>query len=157
DRYCGIDVDVECAADKRLPPLSATERRVWILDQHINERGVALDVARITRADAAVQEAVKRADPEMWRLTARPRTKCSQVARIVTWLNSSGVECESIGKGEEEELMLKTALLDDPVAEQVVRLRRAAGKSSTSKYRAMLNCVMDDGRARGALTYHKAS
>ena len=38
--YCAKDVDDEVALHNRLGRLPADERRVWLLDQRINERGV---------------------------------------------------------------------------------------------------------------------
>jgi DNA polymerase len=155
-RYCDTDVEVETLADKALPPLSESERQVWALDQLINDRGVAVDVHMIERALEAVEEALTRADRQMWRLTDGAVKRCSEAAKIVAWLNSRGVTCTSIAKGEVDELIVTSQVLGDETAEQVIRLRRAAAKSSTAKFKAMLNCVCADGRARGALQYHGA-
>ncbi|MFX7040785.1 DNA polymerase I, partial [Acinetobacter baumannii] len=59
-------------------------------------------------------------------------------------------------KGEIEEIVLSSQIMGDDTAEEVVRLRRAAGKTSTTKFRAMLNSVCADGRVRGTLAYHGA-
>jgi DNA polymerase len=157
DRYCGIDVETECAADKRLPPLTPSEKALWILDQHINDRGVQIDVALVDRAAQAAKAAAGRADREMWRLTDGAVKKCSETAKITAWLNARGVPCESIGKGEFDDIVLKTVILGDETAEKVIRLRRAAAKSSVAKFDAMLRSVCSDGRCRGTLGYHVAS
>jgi DNA polymerase len=154
--YCDRDVDAEEGVDKLLPPLSADEREVWLLDQEINDRGVQLDVPFISKALAAVEEAKKRADKEIWRLTNGAVTACTQVAKIIEWLNTRGIIATSIAKGEVEELILRGHNLGDPVIEQVLLLRRAAAKSSTSKFKAMLTSVCADGRGRGALQYSGA-
>lgn len=154
--YCDRDVDAEEGVDKLLPPLSADERGVWLLDQEINDRGVQLDIPFISKALAAVEEAKKRADKEIWRLTNGAVTACTQVARIVEWINSRGVPCTSIAKGEVEEIILAGQVMGDEVVERVILLRRAAAKSSTSKFKAMLTSVCADGRGRGALQYSGA-
>lgn len=155
--YCDQDVEAECAIDKLLPPLSERERRVWILDQTINDRGVQMDVRLVGRALEVVEEATKRANAEMWRLTEGTVAKCSEAAKIVAWINSRGVPCMSVAKGEIEELVLGAQLMADDVCEQVVRLRRAAARSSTAKLKTILKSVSADGRARGTLAYHGAS
>ncbi len=48
--YCAQDVVAERWIDQQLPDLTATERRVWEIDQQINMRGVRLDVPNIENA-----------------------------------------------------------------------------------------------------------
>lgn len=154
--YCDQDVSSECAIDARLPPLSPRERAVWVLDQTINDRGVRVDVPGVHAALLAVDEAKRRSDYLVLGLTNGAVTACTQTAKIVTWINGRGIPCESIAKGEVDELVLRADLFDDPLVEEVVRLRRAAARSSTAKYQAILDTVCKDGRVRGTLAYHGA-
>jgi DNA polymerase len=155
--YCAQDVESEAELDRILLQLSESERKVWILDQKINGRGVQLDVEMVERAHAVALVASKEADKLMKRLTEGAASRCTEVAKIVAWINSRGVPCESIAKGEVEELLVKSDLFGDETVRQVVELRRAAAKSSVAKYEAMLNSVCRDGRVRGTLNYHGAS
>lgn len=154
--YCVQDVAAECAIDALLPALSQRERRVWELDQRINDRGFAIDVPLVRRALAAVDAATKKADREIWKLTNGAVNRCTEAAKIISWVSAQGVPCDSVAKGEIEDLVVGAELFDKPVVAQVVRLRRAAARSSTAKYQAMLNSVCRDGRIRGALNYHRA-
>ena len=154
--YCDQDVAAECAIDGLLPPLSDRERRVWELDQRINDRGVAVDVPMVRKALAVVTAASKNADKDMWRLTNGAVNRCTETAKIVSWIAAQGVPCESVAKGEVDDLIVGADLFDKPVVAEVVRLRRATARSSTAKYQAMLNTVCRDGRVRGSLAYHKA-
>jgi DNA polymerase len=154
--YCVTDVETERLVGAKLPALSASERRVWELDQTINDRGVGIDVPSVEKALSIVTEARKRADERMWWLTDGDVKKCSETAKIVSWLNGRGIPAESVAKGEIEEIVLQSRIFGDDTAEEVVRLRRAAGRTSTDKYRAMLNSVCADGRVRGTLAYHGA-
>ena len=156
-RYCVTDVEAECEVDAALPRLSPAERRAWELDQRINERGVMLDLPLVAAARAAVQEAQRRADERMWWLTDGDVKRCTETAKIVAWLNKRGLPCESVAKGEVEEIVLKAQVIGDPTAEEVIRLRRASAKSSTAKFQAMLDSAGVDGRVRGTLQYHAAS
>lgn len=155
--YCRIDREVETNIDGGIPKLSPEERKVWELDQTINDRGVMIDVASVSRALNIVEEAVKRADDRMWWLTDGEVKKCSEAAKIVKWLNARGIPCESVAKGEVEEIVLKASVMGDDLAEEVIHLRRAAAKTSTAKFKAMLNSVCSDGRVRGTLAYHGAA
>lgn len=155
-RYCGVDVDTECVVDEALPRLSAEERRVWELDQRINDRGVLIDERAVQRAGDVAHEAIKRANERMWYLTDGDVQKVTQTRAIVEWLNKRGIPCESVAKGEHEELIAGAELYGDTDAQEVVALRRAAGKASTAKYRAMRESVSRDGRCKGMLNYHGA-
>ena len=105
--YCDQDVLSECAIDVRLPALSGRERRVWTLDQTINDRGFAVDLPRVQAALRAVAEAKRRADHQILRLTNGAVKTCNQTAKIVAWIAGRGIPCESIAKGEVEEIVLR--------------------------------------------------
>ena len=155
--YCINDVLTEQSIDKIVPLLSKRERHIWILDQKINDRGVAVDVKLVERAFAAVQVAALRAHKRMRDLTQGHVHKTSEVAKLIAWLNRRGIPCESVAKGEADELLLRAGLMNDPVAAEAISLRREAAKASTAKYQAILNSVCKDGRVRGSLRYHGAS
>lgn len=155
--YCDVDVLTECDADTALPRLIPSEKILWRLDQTINDRGVLLDVHSIERALEVVGEANKRADDRMWYLTDGDVQKCTETAKIVAWLNKRGVPAVSIAKDEHEEIILSGQVLGDETVEEVIRLRGAAAKSSTKKYKAMVDCVCADGRARGLFGFHVAT
>jgi DNA polymerase len=155
--YCDQDVETETDVDRSIPALSPEERRVWELDQTINDRGVMIDVKSVERALAVVEEALKRADDHMWWLTDGAVRKCSEAAKLVKWLNDRGIPCVSVAKGEVEEIVLATSIMGDTTAEEAIRLRRAAARTSTAKFKAMLNSVCSDGRVRGTLAYHGAA
>ena len=150
--YCDRDVETECDADAHLPALSERERRVWELDQRINDRGVAIDVPRVRAALDAVEVAKKAADREMWRLTNGAVKKTTEAKKLVDWLTAQGIECESIADGEIDDIILKSQMLAHPNAEAAVRLRRAS--AGAFKFQAMLAQACRDGRVRGSLSYH---
>lgn len=154
--YCDQDVVVESDVDARLPPLSAEEHELWVRDQEVNDRGVCLDVATIERAVAVKAVAQARADARMAALTGGAVRRCSESGKLVAWLRGRGVACDSIAKGEHEELIMYADVLGDDAAGEVVRLRAEATKTSTAKFDKMLSMVCADGRARGLFNYHRA-
>lgn len=152
DAYCDQDVVTETDIDGRLPALSAAEHQVWELDQRINDRGIQLDIPVIERA-IEVREIAKRSlNARMKELTGGAVAKCTEVAKLVAWIAAQGVPCESVAKGEQEDLIV--AATDKPAVLEAIELRQAASKTNTSKLDAMLACACDDGRARGLLAYH---
>jgi DNA polymerase len=155
--YCDQDVIVEALVDEKLPPLSSDERRLWILDQKINDRGVAIDVKTVRRCVAVLEVASERADARMRDLTDGGVERVTQALRIRAWLQGRGTPAESIAKGEHDELTAWADALGDETARKVVELRAEAGRSSTAKFQRMLDCICADGRARGLFAYHRAS
>lgn len=154
--YCAQDVLTECAVDQLLPQLSADERECWIMDQQINDRGFAVDLVLVRRAIAAVEEAAKRADRDMWALTNGAVRRCTETAKIIAWVAAQGIPCTSIAKGGVDELIAGAQLHSRPDVEAVLSLRRAAAKSSNAKYGAMELIACADGRVRGSLAWHAA-
>lgn len=155
--YCDQDVRAEEDVDQRIPPLTDEERKVWMFDQVINDRGIPIDVEAVRRCAEVVEYAKKQADVVMRNLTSRAVPKCSNDNAIIKFINAQGVECTTVKKGVQDDLMFLGDLHDKPLVREVIELRRAAKKTSTAKYKAMLNCVCSDNRIRGLLQYHGAS
>ena len=155
--YCAQDVLAECAIDAAVPQLSPSEKRLWVLDQKINARGVQLDMPMVDKALAVAERAALAASEQVYELTDGAVQRTTETAKIVKWLNARGIPAESVAKGETDELLIRADLFDDPVARQVIELRRASAKSSVAKYRAMQRSVCKDGRVRGTLNFHGAS
>lgn len=155
--YCADDVRTEEGADHSLPALSPEERQVWELDQHINDRGVLIDVPTVVKAAEMVEVAKRRADKRMSELTNGAVKKITEVAKLAAWLTSRGVETTSVGKEDYDDLIATTGAMGDAVAKEAIELRRAAARTSNGKYKKMLDCVCDDGRIRGLLAYSATS
>ena len=159
-QYCDQDVVTETEIGGLLPELSEAEKQVWALDQKINDRGIQLDVETIEHAIKVRDIARVGLDARMNELTEGAVTKCTEVSKLVTWLQAQGVDCESVAKAEQQEILVyaKQALPpeDEKRVREAIELRQDASKTSTAKYQAMLNVVCADGRARGLLAYHGA-
>ncbi len=158
DQYCIDDVEAECDLDKVLPQMSDSERDIYHFDLVVNMRGFRLDTVLMRKADAFLSEAKRRVDIELDLVTEGAVPAATQVAKLKTWLNDRGIPVESLGKGEIEGITEHARLFDDEAAEHAVNLRRIGAKAtSLAKYASGLRCVGFDERARGLLTYHKAS
>jgi len=155
--YAATDVVVETQADEMLPPLSEDEYRVWCLDQTINERGVAIDMHAVQICASVVEYAKKQNDRIMRDITNREVAKCTNDAKIIAWLNARGVPGDSLAKGEVDDVIFLAQTRDDEPAYKAIKLRQAAWKTSTAKYKAMMACTCSDLAIRGMLNYHGAS
>lgn len=167
--YCRQDVIAERALGKALRPLTPEERRVWILDQRMNNGGVAIDGDFITAAARFAATATARLDVRMKQVTGGAVEKATQVERIKDFAKANGVELQIVVKtrrnGEEYEAEAadKEALEDLLAGELLPNVREAfqirldAGKSSVKKLTTMAAQRCTDGRARGTVQYHAAS
>lgn len=153
--YRQQDVRAEGAIAERLIPLSDFEWQVYALDQRINSRGIRIDV-RSARAALRLAEKTKiLLDKEMAQVTGGRVRKCSEVAKLVEWVQSQGVDLTTAGKADILDLL---ALDDIPVhVRSALELRQEAGKTSVSKLQAMLNRANSDDRVRRSFIYHKAT
>lgn len=154
-RYCIRDVETEEAAARRLVPLSADEQKLWLLDQTINRRGIRIDRKSAQAAINLAEKAKLRLDREMKLATGGYVTRCSEVGKLVEWVQSQGVPITSAAKADIVE-MLDCDDLPGPVR-KALELRQEAAKTSVAKLNAMLARASGDGRVRGSFLYHGAS
>lgn len=152
--YCETDVEVERTIHGRLLDLLPQEQELWWLDATINSRGIFVDIPAIDRAMEIVEEAKKRLDREMKRVTGGWVSGCTKVGDLTDWLHMHGVEIDGVAKADVTELLARDDLPD--VCRQALLLRRDAAKSSTAKLKAMRQGASRDGRCRGTLQYHGA-
>ena len=151
--YAGRDVEVMRTIYKRLRryPVTDFERAVWVIDNLINERGVLID-RELAEAAVAVDEAFTAEHAEeLRRLTGLDNP--NSVAQLKEWLAAVGLDCDSLSKGAVADLKKQAT---DRTTKRVLELRQLLGKTSTTKYKAMLNVACADDRARGITQYYGA-
>lgn len=151
-RYCIQDVEAEYALAQELPPLPKMERRIWELDQTINDRGILCDLVSVEHAEAIIEAHEEKLLDELRGLTGLSSAKA--VAALKGWLkdNDCGVEDltkQSVGDALKGDL--------SPEARRVLEIRQSLGKSSTAKLAAFKAYACKDGRLRGMMLYHGAA
>ncbi|HEM4265074.1 TPA: DNA polymerase [Streptococcus suis] len=147
------DVEVELAIKERLKNFPVPDF-VWDeyhQDQIINDRGIGIDVDFVKAAIKIDGESKAKIQEELKSLTGLENP--TSVLQMIGWLREHGVTTDSLDKKAVKEL-LKTV---DETTAQVLKLRQQAAKSSVSKYQAMMNCVCEDGRARGMFQFFGAN
>jgi DNA polymerase len=153
--YCIQDVVVERQVKGRLLQLSPPERKLWVLDQKINQRGIRIDVAAATRAVEVVTVTQKRLHAEMRQTTENAVATCDAHQQLKAWLMGMGVETDGVAKNDVIELLNEPLLPE--IAKKALLLRQESAKTSTKKLTAMLNSVFTDGRIRGTMQFHGAN
>ena len=152
--YCKQDVEVERAIHRRLGDLPANELAVWQLDQKMNRRGIKVDVALAQNCIEAVNAAKATIETDLQRLTEGAVEKPTQAKRIITWLESRGIETANLTKDTVVDL-----LEQDLPAEvrEVLLCRQRGGGSATGKFEKSLHMAGSDDIVRGNLKYHGAT
>lgn len=158
--YARADIPSMRAVHKRLPkwnyPGNARERALWVLDQKINDRGVAVDLRFAERAVEAIGVATKRLDARTKEETngevESARKRDQLLAHI---LKDYGVDLPDMQKATLER-RIEDPDLPEPVKE-LLRVRLMTATTSTSKYKALLKSTSSDGRLRGTLQFCGAS
>lgn len=157
--YCGTDVMGEVALDHALPDLIARERRMFILDMVMNDRGLPVDLPLVKKALRVVQGLEKTVADRVTELTMDRDNvnglKATQVAKMLQVFADRGLDLENMRKETIQEA-LKAEGLDD-LTRELLELRVEAGKASTKKLVSMLACAdPDDHVVQGGFLYHGA-
>lgn len=153
--YCKQDVIVERELCKRLLRLTDKERRVWMLDYEINQRGVRIDRAAVKSALEVVIYEQDRLNQRLRDVTGNYVGFATETARLTAWVRNCGVPIQGVAKAE-----VLDALESDRVPDRVKRalsIRKLAGRTSTSKLKGMLDGADFDGRVRQTIQYHGAA
>ena len=151
--YNKRDVEVEIAIKQKLhifPVPDFIWNEYW-LDQEINDRGIRIDMDVVRNAIRIDEITRENLTAEMQDLTALDNP--NSVQQMKEWLAQHGLEVDSLGKKEVQEL-LKTA---PSGLAKVLMLRQQLAKSSVKKYQAMQNAVCSDSRARGMFQFYGAN
>ena len=155
-QYCIQDVVTEMEVERRLSTLPVPDfvQAEWEQDMRVNAAGVRLDM------DLA-EGAIAFSDAETADLIAQAKaltglSNPNSPAQLKSWIGDNlGEIPTSLSKAAAEELLEREDL--PPKVEAVLELRQKLGKTSVSKYKAMIDCVCQDGRIRGLLQFYGAS
>ena len=153
--YCIQDVAVERNIKNRLKafPLTEGEQKLWELDQHICDRGVAVETELINNAINFDADYQKIMIEKAQKLTGLENPK--SVSQLKGWLETrTGETFQSLDKKVVKSLSEHT---NDLLVEEVLELRKTLSKTSTAKYKAMLGGLCADGKVRGFLQFYGAS
>ena len=125
--YCQQDVRVERELGKRLLPLSEYERKVWLMDFRINQRGVAVDLPT-AEAGAAMAEVIKeRAGLELAEVTGGAVTSATSLIALKRWLDARG--CPATATGLDKAAVADLLKTDKwaPEVTRALQIRQEAG------------------------------
>jgi len=154
-KYCRQDVLAEWAIHHALPPMNTFERKVWLANEEINQRGIPLSMEDVNNARLIVDEEKRMSNMDVQILTGGKVKTLNEVKSILDFVASKGGSLPNLRKETVE------AYLEQPdipaIVRRVVELRRDVGLASLSKLEAMAATADEDGRVRGATQYYGAA
>lgn len=153
--YCGQDVEAERAIRKRIEGFfpNKTERRLWCLDEAINDRGVMVDLRLVNAAIKFDEEIKEQAMDEARELTGMQNPNSN--SQLMDWIEEQeGWRPRTLDKAARAEMMEQ---IDNPKVRKMLEIKNVLGKTSVKKYIAMKEAVCRDGRLHGMLQFYGAA
>ena len=157
--YNAGDIAAEAEASSLVPDLSAEELEIWLADQEINYRGVAVDAKAVADCIAIVSEAFDLYNAEIKMLTMGAVEKASQLDRLKAWLATRGVHVAGLDEDALDELLGKgpaSLLTTDTLTRRVLEIRQLIGSASIKKLFAITNQKTLANRLHDLFSYHAA-
>lgn len=155
--YCIRDVESEREIRRKMAGFvpGERERRLWFLDQRINDNGVSVDMKLV--ANALDFDARLRAG---WMAEARKLTGLENPnsrQQVLEWINR---RCGRYVAGKFDKETRKQLLGQDGLpcdVHRLIQLEDALAKTSVRKYEAMKNALCRDGKLHGMLQFYGAN
>lgn len=151
--YCEQDVETLREIDKKMGRWpTEMERRVWVADQHINDRGmtVDLDMCRIASQAVQVNKTWQRAEMEMLTGIENPGSQ----PQMMRW-----AEEQNLGFFDFKADTIEARLQEDslsPTQRRALEIRQEYALTSYGKFDTALITANDDARVRGAFNFFGA-
>jgi DNA polymerase len=153
--YCRQDVIAEREIKNRLSAYEETpfERKMYALDQQINDTGIEIDLSFAEMAMAFGRQYASKLERRMREITGVENP--NSPAQLKSWLSEAmQKEVKSLAKDALAEMLDRAEA--GPVRD-VLELRKRLAKTSIKKYAAMKKAACRDGRARGLFRFYGAS
>jgi len=154
-KYCIQDVYSERSVYSRFPRISSMERKVYILSERINDRGIQVDLPSVGAAQAVWRECQAKLESEITELTGGIQP--GQTGKLADWVREQGFDIENLQAPVVAEALKQ--LKGKPefrAVRRVLQCRVQHQSKAPMKYVAMQRAVCADGRLRGMFRYHAA-
>lgn len=122
-------------AEEQYPQQNPRETLLYTVDQAINDRGVAVDMAMAKKVVAFVQSHTQNLLAQAKGATAVENP--NSLIQVKGWLATKGIEVDKLDKDTVAELLKDKEL--DPEVRAYLLARKELGKTSVAKYEAMVS------------------
>jgi DNA polymerase len=155
-KYGGSDITSMRAVYYKLPKWNGTPRMwsLWALDQKMNDRGVAVDIGLAEGAVKITGRAKLKMAARTAELTGDKVEATTHRDRLLAYMADEGVTlpdltADTVARRLEDENLPE-------VIKELLRIRQRASKSSTAKYKRVVDLQIE-GRIHGLLLFCGAS
>lgn len=149
--YCLMDISTEKSISNIIPDLSLYELNVWLLDQRINFRGIAIDPDALENCKSIVDQATTQYTEELQTITNGTLINVDELDKMKGWIGANGTVVDSLDKDHIVDLLERTDL--SPVVRRVLEIRQILGSASVKKLAAIIRQKSGDGRLRDWAAY----
>ena len=157
-RYVVQDVDTLRGVAEKLPAWPPGERELYIADQRINDRGIAMD--RLLAEEAVDAGELNLVEQELEFMGLTGVKNPNSLPQVLAWFESHGHPLPNLQAATVEaklaDLRKAPAGERDDVAIRVLELRQDLALVAAKKYISALETVSGDGRLRGAFRFFGA-
>jgi len=147
--YCLQDIVSDADQMRHIPPLSDHERQVWLVDQRINQRGVAIDMESVRACAALVDRELAAGAVEVQRITGG--INHTELAQLRDWALARGARLADMTAATIAAELTRGDL--EPEVRAALQWRSDLSSASVKKIYALRDRVGADGRLRDVLAY----
>ena len=150
--YCVDDVLAERDIHANTKPITKNERKIYLLDQKINDRGWMVDQKALEDVQYLVGTYKKRIVKKMIQICG---LKPTQYDKLAEWIRQQGVDIPNL-QAQTVSDNLKRKDIPQQVR-WVLRMMSLHNMKAPTKYTAMQTAVCEDGRLHGMFNFYGAS
>lgn len=151
DAYCDQDVVAEMTTAASIPDMTDYERTTWLADQHVNARGVQVDVEALDACLDIMAKTERRFTDELRQITSGRVNTVNAGKQFIEWLAGQGVRTTSIDADNVKAMLAREDL--PPVARRALEIRKALGGANIKKLPKLKRQINSDGRLRNQYQY----
>lgn len=145
------DIKAESAVSACIPDLSPYELKMWLLDQKINFRGVAIDHEAVAACIDIVRQATQKYTAELIAITSGQVQTSGEISKLGKWVESQGVYMHGMTAEDVEKALARTDI--PPHVRRVLEIRASLGAASVKKLYALSRRLCSDNRIRDIFAY----
>lgn len=156
--YCVQDVATLRDVFKRMKGLAGwptlMERRVFMADQYMNDRGVEIDLWMAQEAVRCREENSLDQMNEITSLSHGMIVNPNSQPQMMAWVREEGIDCSDMQAGTIEALLVSGTLTEDQ--HRILELKSELALTASHKFSAAVGGISSDGRLRGQFKFYGA-
>lgn len=156
--YCSQDVAALRDVFKRMKGLGGwptlMERRVFMADQHMNDRGVNIDLWMAQEAVRCREQNSLDQMNEITSLSGGMIMNPNSQPQMMAWVREEEIDCADMQAGTIESLLESGLLTEDQ--HRILELKSELALTASHKFSAAVGGINSDGRLRGQFKFYGA-